>query len=84
MAQEHIELSGGIVTWSTSDRAAGRTINAELIGKQRFFVEVVTDDSRYCLWDGADYDEAIRMAEETRHSLNLEAPVRDTVAGGAS
>lgn len=80
---EHVELSGGVVTWSTSSRASGRTVNADLIGKQRFFVEVVTDDSRYCLWDGAGYGEAIEIAEKTRLSLEIDAPVLDTVMGDA-
>lgn len=80
---EHVELSGGVVTWATTSRASGRTVNAGLIGKQRFYVEVVTSDSRYCLWDGDGYGDAIEMAEKTRLSLGIAEAVHDTVVRAA-
>lgn len=79
---DHIELSAGKVTSSTIEGAAGvRNVPSD-IGKVWFYVDAVeVDGTRLCLASSEDYERAIRAAEAARIDFEIDAPVKDTVAG---
>ena len=81
---EFIELTGGIVTRSTTVSARGAYVNPAHLGQMRFFLSHTDDRGEYYLWDGASYDEAIRIAEKMRRGLGVSEPVRDTVMGASN
>lgn len=79
-----IEIDGGVI--SAPPRLIGadgvRYLDHE-VGTFRFFVELVEiDGGRIGVWDGLDYEDAIRNAEEARREWEIDEPVHDLIAGG--
>lgn len=78
----HIELTFGTVTEAYMEGAGGKRPLLTEIGQQRFFIDVVeTDGGRLGLDTCADYETAIRLAEEARVGFEIDAPVHDHVVG---
>lgn len=78
----HIELSAGTITASTIETSEGVRALPNLVGKFRFFIDAVcADGDRFNLHICPDYEDAIRLGEEARTALEIDFPVKDTVAG---
>lgn len=83
MAPHRIELDSGIVTSATIFDVSGESSDFASIGHRHFYVDLVEHDGgRIALWCGTDYGQAIRSAEIARLDFEVEAPVRDLIAGG--
>jgi len=75
-----VELTSGIVTQATLTTGAGASWLPHEIGRRMFYVAVVeTDESYLIMWNGSDYGEAIRAAEESRADWGISEPVHDLV-----
>ena len=60
------------------------TVRHDEIGKFRFFVaHIDADGYEHPIWDGAEYDKAIGMAERMRSIVGAAVPIRDDVGGVA-
>lgn len=68
----HIEIDGGTISGPTViETALGKRSLPTLIGSYRYFVSVIEDDGgRICMWDGADYADAMREADALKASFN--------------
>ena len=68
----HIEIDGGTISGPTViETATGKRTVPTLIGSYRYFVSVIEHDGgRICMWDGADYHEALKEAEELKVSFD--------------
>ena len=78
-----IELNGGTVRSSTVKGVGGTRHQFHEVGQFRFFVDMVEEDGgRLGLWDGTNYEAAIREAEAARRDFDIETAVRDMIGGG--
>ena len=78
---ELIELTGGLVTKSTTITARGAYVDPAHIGHLRFYVSYIEPEGEWHLWDGASYDDAIIVAENARRMFGVSELVRDLVGG---
>jgi hypothetical protein len=68
----HIEIDGGTISGPTViETATGKRTLPTLIGSYRYFVSVIEGDGgRICMWDGADYVDALNEAAVLKASFN--------------
>jgi hypothetical protein len=78
----HIELSSATVTEAYIEDAKGKRHLLTEIGQFRFFIDAVEKDGgRLGLDSCADYEDAIRRAEQARVDFEIDHPVLDKVVG---
>ncbi|ALJ98238.1 hypothetical protein BiPBO1_24 [Brucella phage BiPBO1] len=75
----HIEINGGIVKSASVTDDKGTRILADMIGRERFYVDVIeADGGSIGLWDGEDYAEAKREANSLRFTFRVSRIVDKT------
>ncbi len=79
----HIEIVGGIVSDATITDANGTRDAPELVGKHRYFVDVVDKGGvRVGMWDGESHAAAREEADVLRHDFKV-VQVLDLTVGRA-
>jgi hypothetical protein len=80
-----VRIDGGVVKLSSSRGAGAIQWHWRDIGVVKFFVTLFDEEGcELGLWDGTDYDEAIRTAEAVRKDWDIVEPVHDCVVGRAA
>lgn len=75
-----VEITGGVVRFSTITGAAGTHPVPSDIGRFHFYVDVVeADGGRIGMWSGTDHAEAVKQAGLL--ALDFNAEVRDLTGG---
>lgn len=73
MQLSRVELTRGRVT-SIRTTCEGETVETfdPNNAPHHFFVDQVTDNTRSCVWDGGDYDDALIIAKEVARESGLD------------
>ncbi len=68
----HIEIIGGVVSSATITDHSGTRDEPALVGKHRYFVDVVGKDGhRTGMWDGESHNEAREEADILRRDFKV-------------
>nr|DAH62794.1 MAG TPA: hypothetical protein [Caudoviricetes sp.] len=68
----HIEIVGGVVSSATITDANGTREEPGMVGKHRYFVDVVDKGGfRIGMWDGESHAEAREEADILRHDFKV-------------
>lgn len=79
----HIEIVGGLVNSATVTDADGTRNAPELVGKYRYFVDVVgKDGTRTGMWDGESHETARQEADFLRRDFKV-VQILDLTVGRA-
>lgn len=80
-----IEIDGGRVTAVRITDADGERFAHYDGDPMVFFIDLVEQGgARIGLWQGTDYEEAVREAELCRREWEIDEPVQDLIAGGTA